>query len=253
MSHPELWQMRFSMYPEKARWALDYKRVPHIRYSLLPGPHAVQLIARFGQKAMPILRHEGNVLKNSAAVLDYAEQTWPDPPIYPKDPTLCEQALEIQKWFDEKIGPAVRRAGFYEFLPHTEYSARRIATGLSEWQQRLYVWAFPAVRAIMTLDMQINASGAEAGRALTQEALDFVAGNSERTGYLVGDHFSVADLTAAAILFPTCFPPEFPVDLPKPLPSGWERWLERWQNHPGCEYVRRIYREHRGVSAAVGE
>jgi glutathione S-transferase len=105
----------------------------------------------------------------------------------------------------------------------------------------------------MMLDMQIDASGAEAGRALTQEALDFVAGNSERTGYLVGDHFSVADLTAATILFPTCFPPEFPVDLPKPLPSGWERWLERWQNHPGCEYVRRIYREHRGVSAAVGE
>lgn len=253
MSRPELWQMRFSMYPEKARWALDYKRVPHIRHSLVPGPHAVQLIARFGQKAMPIFRHDGHVLKSSAAVLDYVEQTWRTPPLYPEDPALREQALEIQQWFDEKIGPAVRRAGFYEFLPHTEYSARRIATGLSEWQQRLYVWAFPAVRAIMMLDMQINAPGAEAGRALTQEALDFVAGNSGRTGYLVGDHFSVADLTAATILFPTCLPPEFPVDIPKPLPSGWERWLERWQNHPGCEYVRRIYREHRGVSAAVGE
>jgi glutathione S-transferase len=29
--------------------------------------------------------------------------------------------------------------------------------------------------------------------------------------------------------------------------------LERWQGHPGCDYVRRIYREHRGASAAIGE
>lgn len=253
MRHPELWQMHFSMYPEKARWALDYKRVPHIRHSLLPGPHAMQLIARFGQKAMPIMRHEGSVQKSSAAVLDYVERTWPDPPLYPADPALCGQALEIQKWFDEEIGPALRRAVFHEWLPHTEYSARRIATGRSGWQQKLYVSAFPAIRVIMMLDMQINAAGAEAGRVLTQEALDFVARNSERTGYLVGDQFSVADLTAATILMATCLPPEYPVEIPKPLPSGWERWLERWQDHPGCDYVRRIYREHRGVSAAVGE
>ncbi len=253
MSYPELWQMQLSMYPEKARWALDYKRVPHIRHSLLPGPHAVQLIARFGQKAMPILCHEGNVLKNSAAVLDYVEQLWPDPPLYPKDSTKREQALEIQKWFDEKIGPAIRCATFYEWLPHTEYSARRIATGLSEWRQKMYVRAFPAIRVIMTLDMQINETGAEAGCALTQEALAFVAENSKQTGYLVGDQFSIADLTAATILMSTCLPPEYSVDFPRPLPSGWEHWLARWQNHAGCEYVRRIYREHRGVSAEVRE
>src|SRR5262245_39085600 len=117
------------MYPEKARWALDYKRVPHIRHSLLPGPYAAMLLPRFGQKAMPILRHNGRVLKNSAAVLDYVEQIWPDPPLYPADPVQRERALEIQKWFDDEIGPAVRRATFYEWLPHTEYTARRFATG----------------------------------------------------------------------------------------------------------------------------
>ena len=253
MSHPELWQIRFSMYPEKARWALDYKRVPHLRHSLLPGPHAVQLIARFGQKAMPILRHEDKVLKSSAAVLDYVEQAWPDPPLYPADPAQRENGLEIQKWFDDQIGPALRRAAFHELLPDTEYAARRFATGLSEWQQKLYVSAFPVVRAVMQLDMRISAAGAEAGRALTQEALDFVARKSAQTGYLVGERFSIADLTAATILFPTCMPPEYPVVIPRPLPVGWKRWLERWQNHAGSEYVRRIYREHRGVSAAVGE
>ncbi|MFT4046122.1 MAG: hypothetical protein QM661_05430 [Solimonas sp.] len=74
-----------------------------------------------------------------------------------------------------------------------------------------------------------------------------------QTGYLVGDRFSIADLTAAVILFPTCLPPEYPVAVPEPRPAGWQRWLGRWRDHAGCDYVRRMYREHRGVSAAIAE
>jgi len=253
MSHPELWQIRVSMYPEKARWALDYKRVPHIRHSLLPGPHALQLLPRFGQKAMPILRHQGRVLKCSAAVLDYVEQTWPDPPLVPAEPAQRQRALEIEQWFDDTIGPALRRAAFHEWLPHTEYAARLFATGLPEWRQRLYVRAFPGIRAVMRADMRITAAGAEAGRAVTAEALDFVARHSAQTGFLVGDRFSIADLTAATVLFPTCLPPQYPVAMPEPRPEGLQRWLERWRGHAGCDYVLRIYREHRGTSAAIAE
>ena len=253
MSHPELWQFRFSMYPEKARWALDYKGVRHLRHSVLPGPHAVQLLPRFGQKAMPILRHDSQVLKNSSAVVEYVERTFPDPPLYPADPTQRVRALEIQEWFDDEIGPPLRRATFYDCLPDTEYSARRFAWSEPEWKQKLYVRAFPAIRAIMRLDMHITATSAEEGLARGREALDFVARQAAPTGYLVGDRFSIADLTAATILFCTCFPPEFPVPVPEPRSPGWQRWIERWQGHPGVDYVRRIYRDHRGSSAEVSE
>jgi len=253
VNHPELWQIRFSMYPEKARWALDYKSVPHLRHSLLPGPHVAQLLPRFGQKAMPILRHEGRVLKNSAAVLDYIESTFPDPPLYPADPAQQARALEIQQWFDDVIGSPLRRAAFHDMLPDTEYAARRFAWGEPEWAQKLYVRAFPAIRTIMRLDMQITDAGAEEGRARTLEGLDFVAHHSTQTGYLAGERFSVADLTAATVLFSTCCPPEYPVPVPRPHPPGWQRWFERWQGHPGLEYVRRIYRDHRGSSAEISE
>lgn len=33
---PVLWQLQISHYVEKVRWALDYKRIPHIRRSLVP-------------------------------------------------------------------------------------------------------------------------------------------------------------------------------------------------------------------------
>jgi len=253
VNHPELWQIRFSMYPEKVRWALDYKGVPHIRRSLLPGPHVLTLMPRFGQKAMPILRHDGHVLKNSAAVLDYVERTWPDPPLYPGDQQERVRALEIQKWFDDEIGPALRRAAFFEWLPHTEYAARVFASGCPEWRQKLYVFAFPGIRAVMRMDMQISSDGAEIGRGLTRKALDFVATHSVKTGYLVGNRFSVADLTAATVLQATCLPPEYPVQASKPRPAGWERWLERWKDHSGLDYVRRMYRHYRGQSYALSE
>ncbi|WP_394829981.1 glutathione S-transferase family protein [Pendulispora rubella] len=253
MNHPELWQIRFSMYPEKARWALDYKQVPHVRHSLLPGPHVLTLMPRFGQKSMPILRHDGRVLKNSATVLDYVERTWPDPPLYPADAQQRARALEIQKWFDDEIGPALRRAAFFEWLPHTEYAARVLAGGLPAWQQKVYVSAFPCIRAVMRMDMQIGAAGAETGRERTKEALDFVVRHAAETGYLIGDRFSIADLTAATVLQATCLPLEYPASAPEPRPAGWQRWLERWRDHPGLDYVRRIYRDHRGQSCAVSE
>ena len=39
---PVLWQLELSHYNEKVRWALDYKRIPHIRRSLLPGLHIIE-------------------------------------------------------------------------------------------------------------------------------------------------------------------------------------------------------------------
>ena len=39
---PVLWQLQISHYVEKVRWALDYKRVPHVRRTLLPGLQAVK-------------------------------------------------------------------------------------------------------------------------------------------------------------------------------------------------------------------
>ena len=50
-------------------------------------------------------------------------------------------------------------------------------------------------------------------------ALDRI--ESERAGgdYLVGEGFTVADLTAAALLYPLVWPPEFQYELPDPCPE----------------------------------
>jgi glutathione S-transferase len=43
MSTPELLQFPYSNFNEKARWAFDWKGVPHRRTNLLPGPHMARV------------------------------------------------------------------------------------------------------------------------------------------------------------------------------------------------------------------
>jgi glutathione S-transferase len=89
---------------------------------------------------------------------------------------------------------------------------------------------------------------AEAVRAAferTREGLDFVAKHAGPTGHLVGERFSVADLTAASLLAPTTHPPDCAMTRPEPMPACVEQWLDRFSDHPGVAWVLRTYREER--------
>ena len=70
------------------------------------------------------------------------------------------------------------------------------------------------------------------------------------SGYLVGDAFTVADLTAAALLSPLTFPPEYPYATP-PLPPVVRQFQERYAKRPAFDWVREMYRRHRGTSAGI--
>jgi hypothetical protein len=49
------WQFALSHYVEKVRWALDLKRVPHVRRSLLPGLHINRIKKMTSQTPVPVL------------------------------------------------------------------------------------------------------------------------------------------------------------------------------------------------------
>ena len=246
----ELWQFRLSLYPEKARWALDYKGIPHVRRSLLPGPHIPKLLPRFGQKCMPILTHGDIVVKGSAAVIDHLERAFPTPALYPADPALRARALELQTWFDD-AGMQIRRAFFHEVLPAGAYFADLFSTGYPASARTLYRAGFPVTRRVMKMDMRITKRGVEEGLSRMLEALDLVIKNLGPHGYLVGDRFSVADLTAAVVLHPAALPDEYPLAYPHPRPPQLEQWLARWARHPATDWVREMYQRHRGQSAAT--
>ncbi|TMA36548.1 MAG: glutathione S-transferase family protein [Deltaproteobacteria bacterium] len=250
MDRPVLWQFTYSHFNEKARWALDFKRVPHVRRSLLPGPHAVKIRRMTGQSAVPVLELDGSVIYDSTRIIAALEEAYPDPPLYPSDDADRRRALELEDFFDHELGPHIRRLAFHLLLPHANTVVAMFSQESGRGSRMAYRAAFPMIRVVMQKAMRIDDAGADLGRAKTVAALDRVARELGPSGYLVGDRFTVADLTAAALFSPLVAPPEFPY----PPPSMPESVLETRRSlsgHPAFQWVLETYRRHRGRSAAV--
>src|SRR5438874_1388206 len=99
-THPAvLWQFRNSHFNEKVRWALDWKRVPHLRRSLVPGLHIGRALWMTGKKQVPVLSVDGQVTADlTAAALLYPLVLPPEAP-YRLDRPIPPAAAEMRGSF----------------------------------------------------------------------------------------------------------------------------------------------------------
>jgi glutathione S-transferase len=250
---PVLWQLQISHYVEKVRWALDYKQIPHIRRSLPPGLHALEAERLTGDTStVPVLTIDGRSIGDSTRIIAAIEERWPHPPLYPQDAAQRRRALELEDFFDEEVGPHIRRAFYHELLPHPELLVPLFTHGDPRATQTL-LEHFPTLRAGIQQRFAINADAANHGRARMVAAMDRLEREISPNGYLVGDSFTVADLTAAALFYPVAHPPEFPYPMVAvdDLPDAWREFLDSLAQRPGGQWLTKIYRRHRGHSAEL--
>ncbi len=247
---PTLWHFRLSHYNEKARWALDWKRLPHRRHGLVPGPHAPIVWWLTGQTEVPVLRLDGATISDSTRIIAALEAHRPDPPLYPADPAARARALALEDFFDEELGPHMRRTFFFQVLQDPEHAVALLTVDETPLTKRLYGVGFPLVRMVMRAGMRIDAEGAARSRDKVHAALDRLEAELRPSGYLVGDAFSVADLTAAALLAPLLHADEFPYRLP-PLVPALAEWRASVADRPGVQWALAMYRRHRGTSCEV--
>src|SRR6478609_5724754 len=116
-TRPVLWQLQISHYNEKVRWALDYKQIPHTRRSMIPGIHQLIVKRKAGIMTSPVMEIDGEAVGDSSAILRAIEERWPEPRLIPEDPDERARALELEDFFDEELGPHIRRAIYWEILP----------------------------------------------------------------------------------------------------------------------------------------
>jgi len=250
---PVLYHIEVSHYNEKARWALDYKGVPHRRKAPMPMAHLLWALAmtRGQGKTFPILRMNGDTIHDSTRIIERLERDYPDPPLYPGDPDDRRRALGLEEFFDEELAPHIRRAAFAEVTRDADafawIAAPRAGRLLHAGFKRSVYVAGPLTR----LRYGINDETAIEGRAKTGAALERLESEIGPSGYLVGDSFTVADLTAAALFFPLVRPPESDHLIPGPGPERLEEFRAEHAGRPAWEWVREMYRRHRGKSAAV--
>jgi glutathione S-transferase len=244
---PVLWQLQISHYNEKVRWALDYKRIPHTRRSMMPGVHQLIVKRKAGIVTSPVLELDGQGIGDSSAILQAIEQRWPEPPLIPQNSLQRRRALRLEDWFDEQLGPHIRRAVYWELLPYPDVVIPLFTDGASALTRGLLRAGFPVLRVGMKRFMNIYEEPAMRSREKCIEALDLLEKELGDKDYLVGERFSIADMTAASLFYPLALPPEFPYTSPtwEQLPEGAREFLGTMRERPGAKWVGEMYRRHR--------
>jgi glutathione S-transferase len=248
---PLLWHIPLSHFNEKVRWTLDYKRIAH-RRRILGADYLIRAWRATGQGKLPILFLDGRAIADSTRIIAALEERYPDSPLYPRDAGARERALALEDYFDERLGPALRAAIVTPLFRHNpDVALRVLTTGMAE---KAYQTLRPLLRifpAYYRFRHKISDTNLETNRATVAAALDRIEQERQGHSYLVGDAFTVADLTAAAMLGALLQPPEIQYPLRVELPPYLRDYRTALLQHPATRWAADIYRVHRGSSAEV--
>ncbi|HEX6389905.1 MAG TPA: glutathione S-transferase family protein [Solirubrobacteraceae bacterium] len=241
-----LYHLRISHYNEKARFALAYKGIEHERRALVPGIHslAVRRLTRGAHTRLPLLDLDGRRIGDSTAIIAALEQYRPDPPLYPADPAERARALALEDLFDEQLGPYSRAFFFASLFATGTAAGPVVAPGSGRVVQRLLTATTPLAKRAMRTDYGTPMDQGEAHRAKVVAAMDRLEAELDGRDYLVGDRFSVADLTAATLFTPVLDPPGRE-HMPSPIPDAMLALRAELQQRRGGAWVHEIFAKHR--------
>lgn len=253
---PTLWQIPISHYSEKVRWALAWKGVEHRRLSPVPGSHMVIALwlTRGAHYTFPVLSINGRRIGDSTAIIAALEERFPEPPLYPTGITQRRRALALEDFYDEELGPAIRQLVWYELSNDRQSFASVLERTSPPPLARFSAAAVGYGRAFTGLRFKArDAELADRSRAKVLAALDRLEAELESAegDYLLGESFTVADLTAAALFYPLAGPEGAPLPPDQPMPENFERFREPLRERRGLRWVREMFRRHRKPAKAA--
>jgi glutathione S-transferase len=248
---PVLWHLKASHYNEKARWALDYKQVAHIRRAAVPGRHRAIAERLAGRRTFPVLVIDGRAIGDSTAIIEELERRYPEQPLYPPGPADRRRALELEDYFDEHLGPEARLLFLHRVLPDPDLMLGAFVPDLKGMSRLVARASFPLTRRGIRSSFGINPAAVGLAEEKLAAAGERFRAELQPSGYLTGDSFTVADLTLAALVAPIVAPPQFPYPQPQRGHPAVAPLRELMACEGLVEWTLEIYARHRGSSAEV--
>jgi glutathione S-transferase len=236
-----------SHYCEKARWALDHAGIAFTERAHLQMIHRVVVRRAGGGTTVPVLVCDEGVLGESEAIIRYADRRGPaERSLFPA--RLKEEIAALEAGFDNGLGPAGRLWMYFELRGRGDVAAAYACTGVPAWQRRAFPLAYPLVIRLIDRYLKITPVAAAAAASEVGATFDRVAERlADGRPYLLGDRFTAADLTFAALAAAVLMPPGYRVPLPQPheLPLAMGTRVREWRAHPAGAHALRMFREHR--------
>ncbi|MEM9575800.1 MAG: glutathione S-transferase family protein [Pseudomonadota bacterium] len=120
---------------------------------------------------VPVLKIDGVVMAESAAICEYIEETRPEPALMPTDPVARQEARRLVGWFDDKFHSEVTSKLLYERV-----------------NKKVMKQGYP------------DSTNVKAGAKAIKYHLDYMTWLLDHRRWLAGDVMTLADFAAAAHL-----------------------------------------------------
>jgi glutathione S-transferase len=245
----ELVTIPISHYCEKARWALDRAGVRYRERAHVQGVHWIAARRAGGGSTVPVLVCGGAVVTDSAAILDYADSRAPAARrLYPEDAAVAAEARALARELDEGLGPSGRLWMYHQMRGQRRLVDAYAPTGVPGWERWALRAAYPAAVRLIDRHLGITAARADQSLGEVRAVFEAVAARlADGRRHLLGERFTAADLTFAALAAPVLVPPEYGVPLPQPaeLPASMATVVRELRAHPAGAYALRLFREDR--------
>ncbi|MCC6619721.1 MAG: glutathione S-transferase N-terminal domain-containing protein [Deltaproteobacteria bacterium] len=240
-----------SHFCEKARWALDLAGLDYVEEGSLPLFHMLAT-RRHGGRSTPLLVTPEGALRDSTDILMWVDRRHR---LYPEDAAQRAEVVALEDQLDEVLGPHLRRVGYFHALPDRERALAVVTQGVAAWQARLARPLFPVLKRLLVASLKLTPTGAgrstEKVRAIFAEVSTRLADGRR---YLIGDTFTAADLTLAALAAPLLYPPGHPIRWPDEgeRPPAIRALSEELRGTPAGAFALRMYAEHRPARGGLG-
>ena len=120
---------------------------------------------------VPVLKIDGMVMSESAAICEYLEEAYPETPLMPKDPVGRFEVRRLVGWFDDKFHHEVTSKLVYERV-----------------NKKVMKQGYP------------DSKNVKAGSKMIKYHLDYLTWLLDQRRWLAGDVMTLADFAAAAHL-----------------------------------------------------
>jgi glutathione S-transferase len=218
-----LYQLHWSHYVEKVRWALDYKGVewravdvdPFTKQQMQHLSSRTTLDSGRQMQTVPTIEDEatGASVSESSAILEYLERTYPTPALYPSGESERAEVRRWMLWLDSTLGLGARRLAYTQLaLEYPGYLSELFLPGVFHagsgrgFKARL---AGTVIAGVLARRFRFLYNRAEGVFEQLEQCLLFAAERLSSRSYLVSDRFTAADLTLAALMRPTALMPFF--------------------------------------------
>jgi glutathione S-transferase len=210
----DLYKLHWSHYVEKVRWALDFKKLPWRGIDIVA--FTKKEMQRFNCAQTVPLIHDtatGVAISDSSPIIRYLDETYPERALFPDEPAEREATWQWMLRLDSTLGLHARRLGYTQVIMECPTILSKLfmpnVWGGLFTRPVLRALAAPVLGTMLTLRFRFHRNREDRVYEALESQLIPIAVQLERKGFLVGDHFTAADLTLASLLRPLRIVPHF--------------------------------------------